>query len=111
VAWSRRSRCATSAMWPTRFSMRSRPIVADARRGWLDLQRDLGGDEVYFDTPLVPRAPAAAPRAATKAEPRAAAAEAATPLPAESAFRLKSYPAGSEPAWLKGAPAVPANGL
>ena len=28
--------------------------MADARRAWLALQRDLGGDEVIFDRPFVP---------------------------------------------------------
>ena len=35
-----------------RFSMQSSATVTDAKRRWLELQRDLGGDEVIFDTPF-----------------------------------------------------------
>lgn len=78
----------------------------DAVRRWLELQRDLGGDEVYFDRPLA----APAPRAdANRAAAPASVAEGDAPVP--PAFRPRQYPPGMEPEWLKGAPPIPGPGL
>ncbi len=78
----------------------------DAVRRWLALQRDLGGDEVYFDAPLVV---ASEPRPTTTAGARHAATTPATP-PTEE-LRVTRYAPGEEPDWLKGAPPIPGPGL
>jgi len=80
--------------------------VADARRAWLALQRDLGGDEVIFDRPFVPTLDDAPvpPTTAPAVEPTAG------PTPTRE-WRVKSYPAGQEPEWLAGAPPIPGPGL
>ncbi|PKL93614.1 MAG: uracil-DNA glycosylase [Gemmatimonadetes bacterium HGW-Gemmatimonadetes-1] len=110
--------------------MRSRRIVADATRRWLELQRDLGGDEVIFDQPIV------LARALQESSPRsvdrvrevppqktvrvpapqaASAAKQPEPGPVITAgsppIIPKRYPAGSEPSWLVNAPPIPEAGL
>ena len=89
----------------------------DAARRWLELQRDLGGDELWFDTPVKlkphasPKAPAQvvaetpARRARTVAEP------APPPVREYPPIRLREYPADQLPAWLAGAPDIPSAGL
>lgn len=87
----------------------------DAARRWLSLQRDLGGDEVYFATPLArlespsptmgrDDGPARRPKAAPPSPP---------PGPADTPAPLKArqYPPGAEPEWLQGAPEIPGWGL
>lgn len=94
--------------------MRSSATVDDAVRRWLEVQRDLGGDQVWFDTPLrrraggeqrteggVGRRPA---EAVTSAPP-------STLRPPSSGYRLREYPAGQVPAWRKDAPDLPGPGL
>jgi DNA polymerase len=89
--------------------------VADPLPGWIRLQRDLGGDEVYFDTPLQQRRDAERvtrdrPPESPKPGPVTRHVTPITPV-ASSGFRFREYAAGTEPAWLKGAPAVPEFGL
>lgn len=108
--------------------MRSRRIVADAARRWLELQRDLGGDEVILDQPIVV---AIAPR--TTSPPSRHRVRDIPPPQAERPARTaardrddkpepvitagsppitpKRYPAGSEPSWLVDAPPIPEAGL
>jgi DNA polymerase len=90
--------------------MRSRRIVADPRRAWLALQRDLGGDEVIFDRPFVPNLD---PPGATGAPESASQSTGSTSDPAPQAreWRVREYPKGEEPAWLEGAPDIPGPGL
>jgi uracil-DNA glycosylase family 4 len=93
--------------------------VDDPLPGWIQLQRDLGGDEVYFDTPLKPdRDTKRVTRDKSDQHHRKVPATvtghvspvtAAAPVP--SSFRFPTYAEGSEPAWLKGAPPVPGFGL
>ncbi len=100
--------------------MRSSRIVDDAVRRWIELQRDLGGDEVILDQALP-----ATPRGRQTAEPptpaRIAVASRA-PVPALPGLEV-ALP-GPEPrpmrivltgdpdaAWRKGMPAVPGPGL
>jgi uracil-DNA glycosylase len=69
--------------------------VDDAVRRWLALQRDLGGDEVVLDAPM---------------------AIGAAGVSAPPAARGRSAPEGDagasgQPAWKKGAPAIPGPGL
>jgi len=92
--------------------------VVDPRRAWLELQRDLGGDEVYFDAPIEKPQLAAQEPAVAASRQRPAPApttppEAAQPVPAADVppIRVRSYPAGQEPEWLKGAPPIPGYGL
>jgi DNA polymerase len=71
--------------------------VVDATRGWLALQRDLGGDDVILDRPLEPLSAGATPLPAALTAPKAAA------VPA-------GVPAGDN-AWRKGAPPIPGPGM
>lgn len=89
------------------FLMRSRHIVADARRAWLALQRDLGGDDALVDAPVTIDLSATPPR--RPAAPVETPADQAAPP--ERIWRLPSYPPGAEPAWLVGAPPIPGPGL
>ncbi len=80
----------------------------EAVRRWLAVQRELGGDEVFFDRPLPPRAvrPAVAATTGRSTPPLDGAAgrpavKAATPAPADAA-------AGG---WRKGAPPIPGPGF
>ena len=53
-------------------STRSSTTVTDAKRRWLELQRDLGGDEVIFDTPFDVRGAIGTPSAPQRAQVSAA---------------------------------------
>lgn len=64
--------------------MQSSGIVPEAARGWLELQRDLGGDEVILDRPLV-------------AKPTGEMVASAVPT--------------AEAGWRKGAPPIPGPGM
>lgn len=96
----------------------------DAVRRWLELQRELGGDEVWFATPLQPAAGRSQPadtawrvanRDAAQSSSPARGAPPAAPVvandPPIAEYRLKTYPAGSEPAWARGAPPLPGPGM
>ncbi len=87
--------------------MRWSGTVPEARRGWLALQRDLGGDEVILDQPMKARAPVASPVAGRE--------EALTPLPAVlTATKAAPAPASATTdadAWRKGAPPIPGPGM
>lgn len=87
--------------------------MADPRRGWLELQRDLGGDEVYFDAPLELRRLAAQEPRRTTGSPGAqpTATDQPVPAPEEPPIQARVYPPGQEPEWLKGAPPIPGYGL
>lgn len=98
--------------------------MADPVPGWLRLQRDLGGDEVYFDTPLQPRTATGDRRTevgdtgSELARPSSGkAARVMPPSPGSdpgspaSPFRFRVYPEDELPVWLKGAPPVPGFGL
>lgn len=85
--------------------------MADPRRAWLELQRDLGGDEVYFDSPLEASLPTAGKPVSNASRSKPAEPPEPAASPAEVVYRPRQYPAGQEPAWLKGAPAIPASGL
>lgn len=93
--------------------MRSRCTVADARREWFQLQRDLGGDEVIFDTPTDVRA--ALGGGATRSAPRAASHEPAAEqpvTPAASTIAKIVRPFGAPDAlWRKDAPPIPGPGM
>jgi DNA polymerase len=65
--------------------------VADPVRRWLELQRDLGGDEVIVDTPAELHAALAKPAARAKARPTATP---ETPTPAQTPARATA-PAAS----------------
>lgn len=83
----------------------------DAVRRWLELQRDLGGDEVYLDAPLArPRVREQGGRGQDRPDRTPAGIEPVT-TPAEAPLRVKRYPPGEEPAWLVGAPPIPGPGL
>lgn len=86
----------------------------DAVRRWLEVQRELGGDEVWFATPL--RQPANGERRTANGGKRATPPrEVEEPLAVRGSpfagYRLREYPAGEEPAWRKDAPALPGPGL
>lgn len=93
--------------------------MADPRRAWLALQRDLGGDEILLDRPLdgpvtlgaaePARAPTAARR--TPAEPVAPPSTPEVPVSVEAPLIHPGYPEGAEPAWFKGAPEIPGYGM
>lgn len=92
--------------------------MVDPRRAWLELQRDLGGDEVYFDAPiekpqLAAQEPAVAASRQRPAQMPTTPPETAQPVLAadEPPIRVRSYPAGQEPEWLKSAPPIPEYGL
>lgn len=99
--------------------MRSSTTVADPRRAWLALQRDLGGDEMIFDVPFLPSfdqsTPTARATASTNTAPaRANAAKpdpAPDPIPVVREWRVKQYPAGEAPTWAVDAPPIPGPGL
>src|SRR5688572_25651788 len=111
--------CVTRGWWQRQFSTRSRRTVADPLPGWIRLQRDLGGDEIYFDSPLKPSrdtghvtrdnsVEARKPQMAhVTRHPSPVTAVAPEPAP----FRFPVYAKGTEPTWLKGAPPVPGFGL
>lgn len=99
--------------------------MRDVRRAWLELQRDLGGDEVILDRALDLGTPTEAAREQIRAAPLAPAVvaekitrpvakvsitdgAAALPRPAQ---RVYTRPAGPEPGWLKDAPSIPEPGL
>lgn len=95
--------------------MRSSRIVNDAVRRWIELQRDLGGDEVIFDQPLVGQRAAtlaaahAVPipvdsRGAVAAVSSAPAAVVPEPVPPPPRIVLTGDP---DAAWRKGMPPVP----
>jgi DNA polymerase len=89
--------------------------VADPLPGWIALQRDLGGDEIFFDSPLkrsrdAERVTGDKAIEARTAEPGPVTRH-ASPVTAATGFRFPVYPEGSEPPWLKGAPPVPGFGL
>ena len=102
-----------------RSSTPSRRTVADPRRAWLALQRDLGGDEILLDRPLdgpvslgapeAPRGPAAPRRAVV--EPVTPPATPEVPVSVEAPLIHPGYPEGAEPAWFKGAPEIPGYGM
>jgi DNA polymerase len=84
--------------------------VDDAVRRWLDVQRDLGGDEVWFATPL--RGVGNGQRATRDtAETAGPVAGGPSPVAASPSYRLREYPAGQEPAWRKDAPDLPGPGM
>ncbi len=91
--------------------MRSSTTVDDALRRWLAVQRDLGGDEVFFKEPLAPRA-GTARGAGDVGRPSATGPTAtAAGLAPREPLMARQYPAGEEPAWAKGAPPIPGYGL
>lgn len=96
----------------------------DATRRWLELQRDLGGDEVIFDRPLPRREPppdpaevavTPAPRKPSRpaAAPTApAAAPVATTIGTAPEVEWRLAPTGDPAAeWRTGAPPIPGPGL
>ncbi len=97
----------------------------DATRRWIELQRDLGGDEVIFERPLpahaqvtlgkVPERPkspsparSARPAARAPDSPAPPVGDAPQPLPAVWQFKPTGDPAA---AWREGAPEIPGPGL
>lgn len=82
----------------------------DAVRRWLAVQRDLGGDEVWFDSPLPAPDEQRAIRGG-RAEARPAARETQAVPTATQELRVTRYAPGEEPAWLKDAPPIPGPGL
>jgi uracil-DNA glycosylase family 4 len=105
--------------------MPSSAIVDDTVRRWLEVQRDLGGDDVWFASPLTP---ANSGRRVANSEQRTANAEGpsggqpgaegvvegepfAVRRSPSAVYRLREYPAGHEPAWRKDAPALPGPGM
>jgi|CXWL01.1.fsa_nt_gi DNA polymerase len=117
--------------------MRSRSTVADPLRRWLELQRDLGGDEVIVDSaaelvaamsapsPKVARPVVATPKAPpttaeTSLKPTTRPATSPPPPRAPAAAEPKSAPifggvakpfGDLEAVWRKGAPEIPGPGL
>jgi uracil-DNA glycosylase family 4 len=67
--------------------------VSDAKRRWLELQRDLGGDEVIFDAPFDVRAAIASDQATMPA--RVQVPGPASPAPAAEATRLTNRTAAA----------------
>lgn len=127
-------------MWPRRSSTPSKCIVADPIRRWLELQRDLGGDEVIVDNapdliaamhakpPKSARTAAAAPTAThttpetplkstPKATPKAAPPSPTRAMPAAEpksapVFGGVARPFGDPDAvWRKAAPEIPGPGM
>lgn len=102
--------------------MPSRRIVDDAARRWLSLQRDLGGDEVILDEPIVvapaSRATSVRPQGRVRDIPPPPSMPPSRDDPPEPVITAgyppitpKRYPAGGEPSWLVDAPPIPEPGL
>ena len=92
--------------------MRWSSTVADARRRWFELQRDLGGDEVIFDEPVAGLSRGAqAPSRPGKAAATGGAEGVPSEAVPEAPPRVTRYAPGEEPAWLVGAPPIPGPGL
>jgi DNA polymerase len=87
--------------------------VDDAVRRWLELQRELGGDEVWFATPLrgVGNGQRATRDTAGTADTAGPVAGGPSPVAASPSYRLREYPVGQEPAWRKDAPDLPGPGM
>lgn len=85
----------------------------DAVRRWLELQRDLGGDEVIFNAPLSRHGDDGAPVADRHAgrPAKAPVPDASSAAAPEAPLVARQYPPGEEPAWAKGAPPIPRYGL
>ena len=83
--------------------MLSSGIVTEAARGWLGLQRDLGGDDVILDQPLAKRKPEAAalpPSAATVPDEESGWRKGAPPIPGPGmVVNLPPLLLSSEPDW------------
>ncbi|HEY3935292.1 MAG TPA: uracil-DNA glycosylase [Gemmatimonadales bacterium] len=89
--------------------------MADGRRGWLALQRDLGGDEVILDAPLdLAAASVTEPINTSSGEP-AVLQESAPPAPSTPREPESTSSASGEPddsaGWRKGMPPIPGPGL
>ncbi|MEO8478614.1 MAG: uracil-DNA glycosylase [Gemmatimonadota bacterium] len=93
--------------------------MVDPRRAWLDLQRDLGGDEVIFDVPFVPSFSDAADSLQRPASPRTVPVTrravpldpAPDPVSVVREWHVKEYPQGEAPTWAVDAPTIPGPGI
>jgi DNA polymerase len=93
--------------------------VADPRRRWIELQRDLGGDEVIFDAPLnwpltamtSPALPSVEPVSATKPPSKAAPSATSAPLAPPASPAAASPTEADGEGWRKGMPPIPEAGL